>query len=486
MDAEAAKAEKKTNRYALYSSLVASMITIIFGYDTGVMSGALLFMEEELALNHMQVQLLAGILNVLALFGSIMAGKSTDYFGRRWSIAIASFLFMLGSILMGWGPNYGTVLAGRCAAGIGVGFALMVAPVYASEIAGAKTRGLVGSLPELGIGIGIFLGYLGNYFFSDLPLTVGWRVMLGIAAVPSLGLLFVIFKLPESPRWLALQGRLGDAKKVLMRTSNTKEEAEVRFNGIKEAVGIDENCQDDVVVIPKKEEEASVWREMIFPTPTVRRVMLAAIGIHFFEHATGIEAVMLYSPRIFRKAGITKRKNLLRCTIGVGATKVLFLVISTFLLDRLGRRKLLLGSVAGMIFTLGVLGVTLTFAGNATGTLTWALVVSIIAVYGFVASFNSGLGPCTWVYSAEIWPIHLRAQGSGVAVAVNRLMNATISMTFISIYTAITIGGTFFLFCGMAVIAFVFFYYLCPETKGKSLEEIQMLFTKQKKNADAV
>ena len=117
--------------------------------------------------------------------------------------------------------------------------------------------------------------------------------------------------------------------------------------------------------------------------------------------------------------------------------------------------------------------------------LTWALVVSIIAVYGFVASFNSGLGPCTWVYSSEIWPIHLRAQGSGVAVAVNRLMNATISMTFISIYTAITIGGTFFLFCGLAVIAWVFFYYLCPETKGKSLEEIQMLFTKEKKNAAA-
>ncbi|KAI9113509.1 hypothetical protein K1719_015436 [Acacia pycnantha] len=480
----AKSAEDRYNNYALGSSLVASMITIIFGYDTGVMSGAMLFMEEELHLSHMQLQVLAGILNVLALFGSLMAGKTSDYFGRRWSIAIASFLFMVGSILMGWGPNYGTVLAGRSAAGIGVGYALMVAPVYAAEIAGAKTRGFLSSLPELGIGIGIFLGYLGNYFFSNLPLRVGWRVMLGIAAVPSLILLFVIFKLPESPRWLALNGRLGDAKKVLMRTSNTEEEAEVRFNGIKEAIGIDESCKDDVVVVPKKGNEGNVWRELLFPTPTVRRVMLASLGIHFFEHATGIEAVMLYSPRIFRKAGITKRKNLLRATIGVGFTKVLFLVISSFLLDKVGRRKLLLGSVGGMICTLMVLGISLTAAGRATETLTWALVVSIMGVYGFVACFNSGLGPCTWVYSAEVWPIHLRAQGSGIAVAINRLMNASISMTFISIYTAITIGGTFFLFGGIAVIAWVFFYYLCPETKGKSLEEIQMLFTKKGKNAE--
>lgn len=439
----------------------------------------MIFMKEELHFSDIQLQVLAGILNICALVGSLIAGKTSDVVGRRWTIAIASILFMVGSVLMGIGANYAYVLIGRCTAGIGVGFALMVASVYAAEIAGAKTRGFLSSLPELGIGIGIFLGYVANYIFGKLPLKVGWRLMLGIAAAPSFVLIFVILRMPESPRWLALKGRLGEAKRVLQITTNTEEEAEVRMRGIKMAIGIDENCQDEVVQIPKKEKE-SVWRELLMPTPTVRRIMLAAIGIHFFEHATGIEAVMLYSPRIFKKAGVTSRDKLLLATIGVGATKVSFLILSTFMLDRVGRRKLLLSSVGGMMVALMILGTALTFVHHSEEKLEWALVVSIVAVYGFVACFNCGLGPVTWVYSSEVWPLKLRAQGAGVGVAMNRLMNATISIAFISIYKAITIGGTFFLFCGIAAFAWGFFYYCCPETKGKSLEEIEMLFTKKK------
>ncbi|XP_054810221.1 probable polyol transporter 6 [Prosopis cineraria] len=478
-------ADNHTNKFALASAILASMITIIFGYDTGVMSGAMLFMKEELKINDTQVQVLAGILNLCALVGSLVAGRTSDNIGRRWTIAIAAFLFMVGSVLMGYGPNFVVLLIGRCAAGIGVGFALMVAPVYSAEIAGAKTRGFLSSLPELGIGIGIFLGYIINYFFGKLPLKIGWRLMLGIAAVPSLALLFAIFKMPESPRWLALKGRLGHAKKVLLKISNSQEEAEVRLKDIKMAVGIDENCEDDVVKLPKKGKGEGVWKELlIHPTPTVRRILIAAIGIHFFEHATGIEAVMLYSPRIFRKAGITQREKLLLATIGVGGTKVFFLTIATFILDRVGRRRLLLLSTGGMICALAVLGISLTIADHSKEKLEWALIVSLVATYAFVACFNSGLGPVTWVYSSEIWPLKLRAQGAGVGVAVNRLMNAAVSMSFISIYTAITIGGTFFLFCGISAVAWTFFFICCPETKEKSLEEIEMLFSKHKNRSE--
>ncbi|OMO84351.1 Sugar/inositol transporter [Corchorus olitorius] len=474
------------NRYALACSIVASVITIIFGYDTGVMSGAMVFIEEELKINDGQVEVLAGILNICALFGSLIAGRTSDYIGRRYTIVLASIIFLVGSVLMGYGPNYGILLAGRCTAGIGVGFALTVAPVYSSEIASAKTRGFLASLPELGISIGVLLGYVSNYFFGKLTLKLGWRLMLGVAAIPSLGLAFGILKMPESPRWLILQGRLREAREVLSDVCNTQEEADSRFRDITAAAGIDGKAiNEDVVGPPSNKEEEAVWKQLLIrPTPTVRWILIVAVGIHFFEHATGIEAVILYGPRIFKKAGVQSKSKRLLATIGIGLTKFTFIFISTFIMDKVGRRRLLLLSVAGMVIALAGLGFGLTVVEHAKEKLTWALVLCLVFTYLYVAIFNSGLAPVTWVYSAEIFPLKLRAQGYSIGVAVNRLMNAVISMSFISIYKAITIGGTFFMFAGISVVAWWFFYFLAPETKGKSLEEIEALFTRSARAKD--
>ncbi|CAN7068585.1 unnamed protein product [Brassica oleracea var. botrytis] len=466
------------NRYALQCAIVASIVSIIFGYDTGVMSGAMVFIEEELKTNDVQIEVLTGILNLCALVGSLLAGRTSDVIGRRYTIVLASVLFMLGSILMGWGPSYPVLLTGRCTAGLGVGFALMVAPVYSAEIATASHRGLLASLPHLCISIGILLGYLVNYFFSKLPMHIGWRLMLGIAAVPSLVLAFGILKMPESPRWLILQGRLGEGKKVLDLVSNSPEEAKIRFQDIKIAAGIDPKCEDEVVKMEnKKTHGEGVWKELILrPTPAVRRVLLTALGIHFFQHATGIEAVLLYGPKIFKRAGITAKDKLFLVTIGVGIMKTTFIFTATFLLDKVGRRKLLLTSVGGMVCALTMLGFGLTMAQNSGGKLAWALVLSIVSAYSFVAVFSIGLGPITWVYSAEVFPLKLRAQGASLGVAVNRVMNATVSMSFLSLTKAITTGGAFFMFAGVAAVAWNFFFFLMPETKGKSLEEIEALF----------
>ncbi|CAN6910812.1 unnamed protein product [Brassica oleracea] len=466
------------NRYALQCAIVASIVSIIFGYDTGVMSGAMVFIEEELKTNDVQIEVLTGILNLCALVGSLLAGRTSDVIGRRYTIVLASVLFMLGSILMGWGPSYPVLLTGRCTAGLGVGFALMVAPVYSAEIATASHRGLLASLPHLCISIGILLGYLVNYFFSKLPMHIGWRLMLGIAAVPSLVLAFGILKMPESPRWLILQGRLGEGKKVLDLVSNSPEEAKIRFQDIKIAAGIDPKCEDEVVKMEnKKTHGEGVWKELILrPTPAVRRVLLTALGIHFFQHATGIEAVLLYGPKIFKRAGITAKDKLFLVTIGVGIMKTTFIFTATFLLDKVGRRKLLLTSVGGMVCALTMLGFGLTMAQNSGGKLAWALVLSIVSAYSFVAVFSIGLGPITWVYSSEVFPLKLRAQGASLGVAVNRVMNATVSMSFLSLTKAITTGGAFFMFAGVAAVAWNFFFFLMPETKGKSLEEIEALF----------
>ncbi|KAK8268202.1 hypothetical protein V6Z12_D11G050400 [Gossypium hirsutum] len=381
---------------------------------------------------------------------------------------------------MGYAPNYAILMTGRCTAGVGVGFALMIAPVYSAEISSPSTRGFLTSLPELCISFGILLGYTSNYLFGKLTLRLGWRMMLGVAAVPSLALAFGILKMPESPRWLVLEGRLKEAKKILLLISNSEEEAESRFHDIKIAAGIDPDCVEEVVKPPNIHHGQGVWKDLfIRPTPAVRRILITAIGIHFFEHATGIEAVVLYSPRIFHKAGVTSKNKLLLATVGVGLTKTTFILIATVFLDKVGRRRLLLASTAGLVVSLSGLGFALTMVElNPGERLVWALCLSIIFTYLYVAFFSIGLGPITWVYSSEIFPLRLRAQGASIGVAVNRLMNAIVSMSFISIYKAITIGGAFFMFAGVSLVAWWFFFFLLPETKGKSLEEIEILFTK--------
>ncbi|XP_020239160.1 probable polyol transporter 3 [Cajanus cajan] len=474
--------EHNGSTYATACAIVTSMISIIFGYDTGVMSGAMIFIKEDLGISDTQQEVLAGILNICALVGSLTAGRTADYIGRRYTITVASILFMVGSILMGYGPNYTILMFGRCVAGIGVGFALLIAPIYSIEISSAKSRGFLASLPELCIGIGILLGYVVNYLLGKLSLKLGWRLMLGIAAIPSLALAFGILAMPESPRWLVMQGHLGKAKKVLLQISDTEQEAELRFKEIKIAVGIDENDLEKMVKPPKKNNGEGVWKELVVrPSYPVRWILIAAVGIHFFEHATGIEAVMLYSPRIFKKAGVTSKDKLLLTTIGVGITKVFFLLMATFLLDKVGRRRLLLVSTGGMICSLLVLGFSLTMVDMTQKELLWALALSIVATYMYVAFFNIGLGPVTWVYSSEIFPLNLRAQGASIGVAVNRLTNAAISMSFISIYKTITIGGAFFMFAGISILAWIFFYFFLPETKGRALEEMETIFNKNNK-----
>jgi sugar porter (SP) family MFS transporter len=446
------------------------------------MSGAMIFIQEDLGITDTQQEILAGILNLCALVGSLTAGRTSDYIGRRYTILLASILFIIGSVLMGYGPTYTILMVGRCICGVGVGFALMIGPVYSAEISSASSRGFLTSLPEVCIGIGIFLGYISNYFLGKyLSLKLGWRIMFGIAAIPSLVLAFVILTMPESPRWLVMKGQLGKAKKVLLQVSNTTQEAELRFKDIKVAAGLDENCNDDIVKSSDMSHQGeAAWKELILrPTPPVRWMLFAAIGIHFFEHATGIEAVMLYSHKIFKKAGVTSKEKLLLATIGVGLIKIVFLLIALFLLDKVGRRRLLQISTGGMIVGLTVLGFSLTVVDHSNGEVLWALTLSIVATYFYVAFFNLGLAPVTWVYSSEIFPLKLRAQGHSIGVAVNRTMNAAVSMSFISIYKAITIGGSFFMFAGISVIAWIFFYFFVPETKGKALEEMEMLFTRK-------
>ncbi|EXB63597.1 Polyol transporter 5 [Morus notabilis] len=469
----------RKNIFAIACAVLASMTSILLGYDIGVMSGAVIFIKEDLKISDVKVEILTGILNLYSLLGSAAAGRTSDWIGRRYTIVLAGAIFFAGALLMGFATNYAFLMFGRFVAGIGVGYALMIAPVYTAEVSPASSRGFLTSFPEVFINAGILLGYVSNYAFSKLPTYLGWRLMLGVGAIPSVMLAVVVLIMPESPRWLVMQGRLGEAKRVLDKTSDSLEEAQLRLSDIKQAAGIPEHCTDDVVQVSKRSHGEGVWRELLLhPTPAVRHILITAIGIHFFQQISGIDAVVLYSPRIFEKAGITSSDKKLLATMAVGFVKTLFILVATFLLDRIGRRPLLLSSVGGMIFSLASLGIALTVIDHSSEKLMWAIVLCIAMVLAYVAFFSIGLGPITWVYSSEIFPLKLRAQGASMAVAVNRVTSGVISMSFISLYKGITIGGAFFLFAALAVVAWVFFYTLLPETQGRTLEDMEVLFGK--------
>ncbi|XP_058214046.1 putative polyol transporter 1 isoform X1 [Rhododendron vialii] len=467
----------KRNKYAFGCAILASMTSILLGYDVGVMSGAGQFIQDDLKISDVQLEIVMGIIELYSLLGAYAAGRTSDWVGRRYTIVIAAAIFFVGALLMGFATNYAFLMVGRFVAGVGVGYALLIAPVYTAELAPAASRGFLTSFPEVFINTGVLLGYVSNYAFSKFPLNLGWRFMLGIGAIPSVFLAMGVLAMPESPRWLVLQGRLGDAKRVLDKTSNSEEEAQLRLADIKEAAGIPEECNDDVVQVPKRSHGEGVWKELfLHPTPTVKHILIAGVGIHFFQQSSGIDAVVLYSPKIFEKAGITSKSGKLLATVAVGFSKTVFILVATFLLDRIGRRPLLLSSVGGMIVSLATLGTCLTIIDHSEKKVIWAVALAIASVLSFVASFSMGLGPIAWVYSSEIFPLRLRAQGTSMGTAMNRLMSGVISMSFISLYKAITIGGAFFLFMGVAIVSWVFFYTLLPETQGRTLEEMQVLF----------
>ncbi|KAL6532910.1 Polyol transporter 5 [Orobanche gracilis] len=477
--AETLNKKPKRNMYALLISIMASMTSILLGYDTGVMSGATLYIKKDLKITDVQIEILVGTINIYSLVGSAIAGRASDYLGRRVTIVIASVIFFVGAAVMGLANNYAVLMAGRFVAGLGVGFALMIAPVYAAEVSPASSRGFLTSFPEVFINFGVLLGYLSNYAFAKCSLRLGWRLMLGVGAVPPIFIGLAVLAMPESPRWLVMQGRLGDAKKVLDRTSDSPEEAQLRLDDIMEAAGMSADCHDDVVQIPKRESGSdSVWKSMfLHPTRPVLHITIAALGLQFFQQASGIDAVVMYSPRIYEKAGITSDEKKLLATIAVGFCKTVFILVTTFMVDRIGRRVLLLTSCGGLALSMLTLATGLTVIDRyGTEGLQWVVVVCVLTTYSSVAFFSMGMGPIAWVYSSEIFPLKLRAQGCGMGVAINRATSGVILMTFISLYHAITIGGAFYLFSGIAIITWIFFFTLLPETRGRTLEDMEGLF----------
>ncbi|KAL1164489.1 hypothetical protein V6Z11_A06G073700 [Gossypium hirsutum] len=388
-------------KYALAATIPASTNSVLLGYNIRLMSGGVLYIKDDLQISSTQQQILVGSLNVFSLISSLAFGKTSDTISHRYTIVLAAATFFVGALLMGLAPSFPFLMAGRLVARIGVGYSLMIGPVYTTEISPAMTRGFLSSFPEIFINMGILLGYISNFALSGLPQPLNWRLMLGLAVLPAGAVALGVITMLESPRWL----------RVLIKTSDSETEADMRLVEMAKAAGT-------------LQPEPSL--ELLRPTRPIRQILITSIGINFFMQASGNDTIVYYSPKVFKDAGIHDRRQQFNVTVVMGIVKTCFVFISALYLDYFGRWPLQMLGTIGMAFSLAGLRVGSNYLEQSNEKPVLAITLCIVAVY-----------------SSEIFPIRLRGQGSSLAILVNRIVSGIVSIAFLSISNKITFERMF-------------------------------------------
>jgi MFS transporter, SP family, galactose:H+ symporter len=428
---------------------VAALGGLLFGYDTGVISGALLFIRQVMSLSATMQGIVVAIALLGAALGAAAAGYLSDRIGRRRVILGAGLLFVAGAVISAAANDLITLLVGRLFVGLAIGVASMLAPLYLAEISPAEDRGAIVSLNQLCITGGILVSYLVGFALAAAP--GGWRWMLALGALPGIILAAGMLVLPESPRWLAGHGRLQDAENVLRRLRGTVDVAG-EFGALRTDLA--------------REGRLASAKELL--APRLRRPLVIGVGLAMFQQITGINTVIYFAPTIFQSAGLSSAATAILATAGVGAVNVIMTIVSIRLIDRLGRRQLLLWSLGGMALTLFVL--SFAFYVGASGHLAWVAVVSVAIYVGF---FAIGLGPVFWLLISEIFPLALRGRAMSLSTVAVWSFNLIVSATFLDLIGAIGSAATFIVYAVLSLVALVFVFIMVPETKGLSLEQIE-------------
>ena len=437
----------------MYFYLIASVAALgglLFGYDTGVISGALLFIRQVMALSPTMQGVVVAIALAGAAVGAAIAGFISDRVGRRSVILGAGLLFIAGAVISAAAQGIVTLLAGRLLVGLAIGVASMLTPLYLAEISPARDRGAIVSLNQLCITGGILVSYLVGFALAGG--SGGWRWMLALGALPGIVLAGGMLVLPESPRWLAGHRRLDDAKSVLQRLRGTTDVSD-ELNSLR----------TDII---REGRQSAGAAELL--APRLRRPLIIGIGLAMFQQITGINTVIYFAPTIFQSAGLPSAATSILATAGVGAVNVVMTIVSIRLIDRLGRRQLLFWSVGGMTLTLLVLSAA--FHAGASGQLAW---IAVASVAGFVGFFAIGLGPVFWLMIAEIFPLNLRGRAMSLAAVANWGFNLVVSLTFLDLVGVVGSAGAFLVYAVLSLAALAFIALIVPETKGRTLEQIE-------------
>ncbi|XP_062102373.1 putative polyol transporter 1 [Humulus lupulus] len=462
------------NKYTFTGALLCSMTFILAEFDgAGISSAVKIFMQKNHNMVYYEFVSLA-----VPLIEWLVAGRISGWVGSRRSLLLSVVLYFLGSLITCLAQNYVVFLVGSCFVSSGIVFTKTVAPVYVIELSPDSTRGLLASFVEIFATVGMVLGDITTYFCSaNFSMDLGWRVMLGIGTILSFLLFIFLMALPESPFWLVSRGKLGEAKRVLAKTSESSEAAELRLTKLKSALGVPEQSLNDIVPQPKQRTFAESLKDLLLrPSPSVRRALIAAVGLSFIRNATGVDALNLYKNRIMSFAGIKTEREILILTTAVRLIYVFLELTAGFLIDRIGRRPLLLASAGGMIPSLAGLGLVLrSIPRSKHHKNVWAGPLSLVMSQSCFLFFFIGLGPSTWVYCSEIFPVTLRAYGTGLGAMVNTVTRAVMSMTCLTIFVEITAGGYFLICAGLATLALLYIYKLVPETRDFSFFEEEIL-----------
>jgi len=441
-------------RYVLLLTTVAALGGLLFGYDTGVISGAIGFLTSRFHLNADATGWAASSALVGCILGASFAGILSDWRGRKKALLLSAVLFTISAISSAVANNLTQFALARMIGGFGVGAASMLSPLYIAEISPAHVRGRLVSLNQLAIVVGFLVVYFVNalvaHFGDQLGgeawnIAYGWRWMFGSETLPALLFFVLLLFVPESPRWLSKQGREGEALAILTRV-NGEQQARIELSNIMDAIA---------------HEQRSLLQ--LFK-PGIRFALMIGILLAIFQQVTGINAVLYYMPEIFKSTGLSSTTAIYQ-TVIVGAVNLLFTLIAIRFIDQFGRKRLLLIGISGMAISLTLLGSAFLlkkFAGP------WVL----LFVITYVASFAAAMGPVVWVILSEIFPTRIRGTAMSIATVFLWTANFAVTQFFPKMLQQLQ-GKSFFVYAAMCVLAFTFVLVFIPETKGKTLEEIE-------------
>jgi len=441
---------KKPGLYVLAVTLVAAIGGLIFGFDTAIVAGATRFMKEQFALDSLREGWTVSVVLIGCMFGAGLAGPGSDRIGRRRFMLISAVLFLVSAFGCAFSPTIGAFIVFRFVGGLGIGSAAVLSPLYIAEIAPAKARGALVSVNQMAIVTGILMAYFVNWALAGIG-PANWRYMYGAGAIPSVLFFLLLLRVPESPRWLVKRGRDEEAGAVLTR-ADSAEAAAREIRDIKEALAL----------------EGGTVGELF--KPGFRRPLMIAVVLAVFQQITGINAILYYAPRIFESAGFARMSALGQSAI-VGAVNMLFTIVAILLADRVGRRPLLLAAAGGMGVSLLLLGAAFRLPGLPPSALLFVILL-------YIAFFASAMGPLVWVVMAEIFPIRLRGAAMGIATLLLWFADFLVTLTFPVISDRLSSSTAFWIYAAMCACDLVFMAFFLPETKGRSLEEIEKRWLK--------
>ncbi len=436
---------KRAGLYVIAVSLVAAIGGLIFGFDTAIVAGATRYMKEQFSLGSLQEGWAVSVVLIGCMFGAGLAGPISDRIGRRRFMLVSAVLFLVSAVGCALPRTITEFMIFRFVGGLGIGSAAVLSPLYIAEIAPARVRGALVSVNQLAIVTGILLAYFVNWIFAGAG-PANWRWMYGTGALPSVLFFLLLLGVPESPRWLVKNGREDEARTVLAR-ADTAEAAAAGIREIKDTLALEEGS----------------FREIF--RPAFRRPLLIAVVLAVFQQITGINAILYYAPRIFEGAGFERMSAIGQSTV-VGLVNMLFTVVAIVLADKVGRRPLLLIATAGMGASLVLLGAAFKFQFLPASAL-------LLVILLYIAFFASAMGPLVWVVMAEIFPIKVRGAAMGLATLVLWLADFAVTLTFPVISDRFHPASAFWLYAAMCALDLVFIGRYLPETKGRTLEEIE-------------